>query len=116
MWARHMELALGLWMAVSPFALRHDPAAAGLWLHDYASALVLVVVPLLAHWRPARYAHLALLAFAAWLIGAGWWQTWTSAGPLAAAHQNWILVGLTVAMLAVIPTEPSRPPEPYRRE
>lgn len=114
MWARHMELALGLWLAVSPFALRYEAVETWLWIHDFALASLVVTLSLAAHWHPLRRVHLLLLAAAGWLVGLGWWQTWGSGMHPHPAYQNWILVGLMLAMLAIVPSDASRPPEGWR--
>lgn len=116
MWARHMELMLGLWLVVSPFALRHDPAQTWLWIHDLACAALVVTAALLAHWHPLRRVHLALLPVAAWLVAFGWWRTYEAGIHPLPAYQNWILVGLMLGMFAIIPSEASDPPEAWRDE
>jgi len=116
-WARHMELALGAWLLVSPFVLRHTAERTFLWAHDLAVGALVVGVALACHWRPLERAHLVLLGVAAWLIGLGWWRTWQSDGIHPdAAFQNWLLVGLMLAMFAVVPSDASRPPRPWRRD
>lgn len=114
MWARHMELALGLWLAMGPFALRHDPGRVQLFAHDFACALLVVAIALAAHWRPLRRVHLLLLPLAGWLVAAGWWSTWGEPLPPDPAFQNWILTGLVLSLLAIVPSDASAPPEPWR--
>jgi len=116
-WARHMELTLGLWLLVSPFVLRHDAGRSFAWIHDLATGAAIVVIALACHWRPLERAHLALLAVAAWLIGLGWWRSWQSEGIHPdATFQNWLLLGLLLGMFALVPSESSRPPRPWRRD
>lgn len=114
MWARHMELMLGLWLAAGPFALRHPGDVPALWIHDFACASVLVAVSLAAHWPPLRRLHLVFLPVAGWLVAAGWWQTWGAGVHPLPAYQNWILVGLLLAMFAIVPSEASQPPPGWR--
>lgn len=114
MWARQAEVVLGLWLWISPFVFAHDPQRIGLWIHDFGCGALLVVIPLLAHWRPLHRAYLALLPVAAWLIGLGWWQTWGSGIHPDPAYQNWIMVGLLLAMFAVVPSDASRPPTTWQ--
>lgn len=117
MWARHMEIMLGLWLVVSPFALRHEAERVFLWAHDLSVGALVVALAMATHWRPLRRAHLALLPVAAWLIGLGWWRTWQAGGIHPdAAFQNWLLVGLLIAMFAIVPSEASRPPRPWRED
>lgn len=115
MWARHMELALGLWLLTSPFVFRHASDRSGLWAHDLLIGAAVVSLALATHWRPLRRAHLVLLPLAVWLMGAGWWAARGAGIHPPAAYQNWILVGLLLAMFAIVPSRASRPPKPWRR-
>lgn len=117
MWARHMELMLGLWLLISPFVFGHAEDAVFRWSHDLFVGTLLVVIPLAAHWRPLRMAHLGLVPVAVWLLGLGWWKTWHGASLHPdAAYQNWLLVGLLLAMFCIIPSDASAPPRPWRRQ
>jgi hypothetical protein len=109
-WARDMEVALALWLAVSPFVLRH-PAGSSSWIHDLGCASLLLVLALLSYGRRTRRAHLLELLLAAWLIGKGWMD---AADAATAASQNHVIVGLVLAMLAIVPTEANRPPRGWR--
>jgi hypothetical protein len=112
-----MELMLGLWLAASPFVLRYGAHETGLWIHDFAVASAVVAIALAAHWKPLRRLHLLLLGVAGWLVGAGWWRTFEAGGLHPhAAYQNWILVGLCLAMFAMVPSRASVPPEGWRRD
>jgi hypothetical protein len=113
-----MELMLGCWLLISPFVLDHAPDRSLRWAHDLGVGSVVVGIALACHWRPLERAHLALLPLAAWLTGVGWWQAVRTDVPQPqpdAALQNWILVGLLLGMFALVPSEASRPPRPWRR-
>ena len=111
MWARVVECMLGIWLWMSPFIFRHDPADAAIWINDLATGTILVVISLLSFWRPLKQAHWALLVVGAWLVAFG---RLAESPPLAAGYQNHILLGLTVMMMAVIPSEASQPPDSWR--
>lgn len=111
MWARDMELMLGLWLLASPFVFAHRADAPHLWAHDLALGAAIAAIALAAHWTPLRRLHLLLLPVATWLIAFGWWATRDA---LAAAPQNWIVVGLVLAMFAIVPSCASDPPESWR--
>jgi hypothetical protein len=111
MWARDLELALGLWLAVSPFVFAHPDGDSFLWTHDLACAAATVVLALLACGRRTRRAHLLELAIAAWLVAFGWLTASDTPTP---ASQNHIVVGLLVGMLAIVPSDASRPPRSWR--
>jgi hypothetical protein len=109
MWARITETLLALWMAVSPFVLSSSPSRA-----DLSSALpyaFAIAVPALLSFHPrTRRAHLLGLLVASGLVLSGWIATRSS--PSAAA-QNRILVGLVLGMLAIVPSQASRPPRAW---
>lgn len=114
MWARDMELAIGLWLAMSPFVFGHPGADTALWANDLACAALVAVLAVSTYWRPMRRAHLAELAVAAWLVGWGWSTAYQSAGAAPPASQNHVVVGLLLGMLAIVPSRASEPPAAWR--
>lgn len=110
MWARIVEVMLGCWLAVSPFVFRHNPADRVLWFNDLLSALAVVVLALVSFWPPLRFAHVANLAIALWLIAFGFWAPY----PTPPALQNDIVVGLLLLMFAIVPNHANQPPRPWR--
>jgi hypothetical protein len=112
MWARIIEVMLGCWLAVSPFIFRHAADEKVLWLNDLFSALAVIMLALISFWPPLRYAHVAIVVVALWLIGFGFWASGYPAPP---ALQNDILVGLLLLMFAIIPNEANLPPPAWRR-
>lgn len=111
MWARVVEVMLGCWLAVSPFVFRHSADERWLWTNDFACAFAVVALALLSYWPPLKHAHLATGAVALWLMGFGYFA---SPHPLAPALQNDLLVGLLLAMFAIIPNEANLPPQAWR--
>lgn len=112
MWPRDLELALGLWLAVSPFVFGHGADEHALWAQDFAGAFLLVLLAVLSYSKRTYWAHWLELPVAAWLVGSGWWST--RGEEVAAASQNHLLVGLLVAMLAIIPNRSFQPPPGWR--
>lgn len=111
MWARVVEVMLGCWLAVSPFVFRHSPEDRIVWFNDFLSAMIVIVLALVSFWRPLRYAHVANLAVALWLIAFGFLA---SPPPTPPALQNNVAVGFLLLMFAIIPNEANRPPVPWR--
>jgi hypothetical protein len=111
MWARVIEVMLGCWLAMSPFIFRHNAEDRVLWVNDFSSATVVIVFALVSFWPPLRFAHLANLGTALWLIAFGFWAF---PYPTPPALQNDILVGLLLLMFAIIPNEATRPPQSWR--
>lgn len=111
MWARVIEVMLGCWLAMSPFIFRHGAGDRVLWFTDLFSAIAVIVLALVSFWPPLRFAHVGNLVVALWLIAFGFWA---SPYPALPALQNDIIVGLLLAMFAIIPNEATRPPRPWR--
>lgn len=111
MWARHLELAIGCWLAMSPFVFGY-PEGDSSWANDLTCAAAVVVLALLPYWAPLRRAHLGELLVAAWLVGFGWFAAFETPTPSA---QNHIVVGLLLGMLAIVPSRASEPPLSWRR-
>ena len=110
MWARAIEVMLGLWLVLSPWIFGHWPAAPS--RSDLVSGSVVVVLAVLSFWAPARRAHLGILVVAAWVAGYGYLAFPHPAPPGA---QNDILVGLTLLIFAIIPPDANQPPPSWRR-
>lgn len=112
MWARVVEVMLGCWLAASPFVFGHQPDRTWLWVSDLACAAAVVALALVSYWRPLEWAHLGTGLVATWLVAFGFLA---SPGPAPPALQNDILVGLLLAMFAIIPNEANLPPRGWRR-
>jgi hypothetical protein len=112
MWARVIELMLGVWLVLSPFIFRRTPAAAEFWSTDVTTGSAVILLSLLSFWNPMRRSHLATGVLAVWLVI---WAWFAAARPGPPAAQNEIVVGLLLLMLALVPNEASLPPESWRR-
>ena|ERR671922_2815943 len=112
MWPRVLEIMVACWLAASPFVFHHPADRLDLWITDVGSALAVATLAL-ATWLPRfRRAHLLALLVAGWLVGFGW--IGSRAEPLV-AYENQIVVGLLLLMVAIVPTEASKPPILWRR-
>jgi len=109
MWARVVEIMTAVWLAVSPFVFRVQSDAAILW-GDQIIALGICILSGLSYWRPTRYAHLLILAIAIGLIA--WGRLAGTPPPFI--HQNHIVVGLFLLMMAIVPNDASNPPPAWR--
>jgi hypothetical protein len=112
MWARVVELMLGVWLILSPLIFRGTPGLEAYVVNDVIAGSLAVAFALLCFWRPTRRAHLATLLLGAYLALFGYFSA-DRPGPPAA--QNDIVIGLLLMIFAVVPTEAARPPEPWRR-
>ncbi|MEZ4334740.1 MAG: hypothetical protein R3F35_23525 [Myxococcota bacterium] len=106
MWARHMELALGLWLAIGPLVFRAD----GSFLRERLGAALIVALALASHAARLRCAHLAQLPVAGALIATGWLAGDRLAEVPPPLDQNAIVVGLLLAMFSIVPSAANVPP------
>jgi hypothetical protein len=107
MWARVIESNLACWLAISPFLFRHAPDAVLLWTNDLVCAGLLASLALLSFHHRLRRVHLLILPLAMWLLGVGLVRAY---GAPDAASQNYIVLGLLLGMLAIVPSRASEPP------
>ncbi|TWT90129.1 hypothetical protein Mal64_05120 [Pseudobythopirellula maris] len=112
MWARAVEIMLGLWLAISPAIFRGGEAEAALWATDLAVATWVIVCACLSCWLPLRHAHLAILAASGFLIAIAYLET---GAPESATAQNHLMLGLLLAMFAIVPNYADEPPMRWRR-
>jgi multisubunit Na+/H+ antiporter MnhF subunit len=110
MWARVIEVMLGCWLAMSPFIFRHSAEDRVLWFNDLFAAMVVIMLALVSFWSPLRFAHVANLVIALWLIAFGFWA---SPYPAPPALQNDIVVGLLLLMFAIVPNKATQPPRSW---
>ena len=109
MWARVIEFMTAVWLACSPYIFRTEDASL-VW-GDTLIAIAIIIFSSLSFWRKTRYAYLINLGVAIGLIAWGRLQ----GTPPSPANQNHIVVGLFLLMIAIIPNEAARPPEPWRK-
>jgi hypothetical protein len=111
MWARTVEVMLGVWLAASPFIFRHAPDELPFWWNDFGSAFLIITISLLSFGTRTRRAHLLNILVALWLLGFGYFG---SGDPPPPAAQNEMVVGLILLMLAIIPSQATLPPKGWR--
>jgi hypothetical protein len=112
MWARVIELMLGVWLLLSPFIFRETAGAGDFRSTDVSTGSTVIVLSLLSFWQPLRRSHIATGVLALWLVI---WAWFAAARPGPPAVQNEIVVGLLLLMLAIVPNEASSPPESWKR-
>ena len=108
-WPRYCELLLAAWLVVSGWIVQH-PEPLRYQLITIAAALAVVILDVLSITLYRRYAHLLILLLAAALVGVGFFD----AAPASQGVQNLIVVGLLLAMFAILPTEALLPPPSWR--
>ena len=108
-WARHVELMLGCWLTMSPFVFRHAPEDTWRWVNDLTCAAVVAAVALLSYRPELGKIHRANAAVSLWLVAVGLLVPVAAASPAPPAVQNWIVVGLLLLMLGILPSRAARP-------
>ena len=113
MWARTVEVMLGLWLAASPFIFRHPADEPALWWSDLGCAFLVVTISLLSFWSRTAHAHFLNVLVALWLVGFGYFG---SGDPPTPAAQNSLVTGLLLLLLAILPSQATLPPEEWRKK
>lgn len=114
MWARVVEFMLGCWLLCSPFIFQGENRGDHVhYLIDFALGGTVMTLALLAHWEPTRYAHVGtlLLSAAMFLV-----PRFTLSPEIPPAAQNFMMIGLLLAMFALVPNEATRPPRAWRKK
>lgn len=117
MWCRVVEIFLAFWLALSPWIFGHFGEDPALVANDLVCASLVVLFSSLSfvekgRARALRFAHLANVVVALWLVGFAYV---VGGYPNAPGHQSEILVGLTLGLFAIAPNRASEPPESWRR-
>ena len=113
MWPRVVEFMLGCWLLCSPFIFQGENRGYHVdSLIDFGLGAAVMTLALLAHWGPTRYAHVGtlILSIAMFLV-----PRLTLSPEIPPAAQNFMMVGLLLAMFALVPNEASRPPRAWRK-
>jgi hypothetical protein len=110
MWPRVVEIMLGFWLMASPFVLRLPAAetSESIW---FLEGLGVMTLGFLSYWERTRLAHLLILVIAGWLIVSGY----AAGHPAPPSAQNRIVVGLLIAMFAIIPSHANEIPEAWKK-
>jgi hypothetical protein len=112
MWPRVVELLIAAWLASSPWIFA-APADADFLLR--VNALVcatLIALFALLSFHPAwERAHVLTIAVALWIIGVAFAAP---NPPPPAPYQNFVVVGLLLLLIAVLPSRASEPPRGWR--
>lgn len=110
MWARVAETMLALWLVISPFIFRSSQSTAD-WVIAFAVGPLVGALALLSFWYRAHRAHAGVFAIGVALAG---WAYFTGGHPSPPPAQNQLIVGLLLAMLAIIPSHNQQPPAAWR--
>ncbi len=106
MWARITEIILGLWLIASHFLFQTDLLA------DIFSGLMIILFASLSFFDKLNKMHLLQIVPASWLfyLGYAYPTPW-----LPFYMQNLILIALCLLMFAIIPSNASDHPRPWKK-
>jgi hypothetical protein len=112
MWPRVVELLIAAWLASSPWIFA-APTKSEFFLGANAlvSAAFIALFALLSFRTATEKAHLCSIAVALWIIGLAFAAP---NPPPPAPYQNFVVVGLLLLMIAVLPSRVSEPPKAWR--
>ncbi len=111
MWPRVVEFMLACWLAISPFIFSYPGSALFLWFNDFSCASLMAIFSLLSYYEHLRKLHLCNLAISLYLISLSYFfKGSTFEAPL----QNYMVLGLLLLMIAILPTDADKPPKPWR--
>lgn len=109
MWARHLEIILGIWLFCARFLLNFGDYNFKVW--DVINPLLVITLAIACYCRKIRKLHLLQIAPAIYFIHQSFtYYTYV----LPFGLQNYILVALLLLIVAIIPTEASQPPIKWR--
>jgi hypothetical protein len=111
MWPRIVEILLGIWLIASPLIFRTADTCMRGAVNDLICGAAVIVLSLVSFSSRFRRAHFLILLVAAWLLITGY----IAGHPAPPAAQNLIIVGLLLAMFAIIPGRINEMPESWRR-
>lgn len=107
MWPRNFEFFLALWLSVSWLIFRY-PDGSLLMYHDFFIATAIAAISLLNY--KYRYIHLYNLIIALWLIA---FVVYMNKPVSEAPYQNYMVIGLLLLMLGILPPHASSPPKEW---
>lgn len=111
MWARVVELMLGVWLLASPFIFGYGAEQTALWARALGFGTLVIVLSCLSYWEPTRQARIVTLAAGTLLAGIAYFS---AVEPYSAALQNEFVVGVLLLMFAIVPNDASEPPRGWR--
>ncbi|MBP7074632.1 MAG: hypothetical protein KBA81_04530 [Rhabdochlamydiaceae bacterium] len=111
MWARVIEFMLACWLAISPFIFAYPDEAIFFWVSDFGCSVAIAFFAFISFYDPLKKMHLCNLFAAFYLIALGFCSKESF---LHYALQNYIVLGILLLMLAIIPTDASQQPKPWR--
>jgi len=116
MWARHVEVMIALWLALSPFIFHYQKGMTPFWVNDFVCAFLIILFSLLSYFPILKRMHLLNLLMGLWLIVLSFLQPQPLPPHFFPAYfQNYIILGILYLMLSLIPCHCTLPPEKWQK-
>lgn len=112
MWGRVVEFMLACWLSICPFIFEYPKDALFFWFNDLTCSSLIAIFSLLCFHKPLRKMHLCNLAVACYLIALCYFFR---SDAFYNALQNYMVLGILLLMIAVVPSEADQPPVSWRR-
>jgi len=107
MWARHIEAVIGIWIGFSWIIFRYSADETALQINDWISAILLNFFSLITYRDQFRYFHLFNFLIGLWFVS---WVIHSGTGIHYGPHQNYMVAGLLLMMLSLVPSRTKEPP------
>ena len=107
MWARHIESVIAAWLGFSWLIFRYTPDLSTLRINDWICMILIFLFSLLTYKDRFRYLHLLNFLVGSWLIS---WVIYSGTGIDFGPHQNYMVAGLLLLMLSLVPSRTKEPP------
>lgn len=107
MWARHFEIFLGFWIAISWLIFSYPPNMFVFTYVDWLTCIVISVFSLGSYWKKFRLLHLLNFIVGCILVGIAFVNKDQAEQPL---FQNYVVLGLVLLMFSIVPSHSSLPP------
>lgn len=111
MWPRVVEFMLGCWLLCSPFLFRGEHRDGVSPLIDFGLGSVIILFAALSFWEKTRYIHVGTLFLSVLMFAV---PRLTLSPEIPPAGQNFMMIGLLLAMFAMIPNEAFSAPRAWR--
>ena len=111
MWARVVEFMLACWLSISPFVFRYPDEATFFWANDLTCSSLIAIFALISYRVSLRKMHLCNLIIAIYLIALSYFL---QSSTYYEALQNYMVLGILLLMIAIIPTHADKPPKAWQ--
>ncbi|NGX38982.1 MAG: hypothetical protein KR126chlam1_00300 [Chlamydiae bacterium] len=111
MWARVVEFMIAVWLAISPFIFGYPDQSFFYWTNDLICSSLIAFFALISFYTRLRKMHLCQLFVSLWLFSVSFYLRTTG---LQAPLQNYVVIAFLLLMIAIVPTDATQPPKPWR--